>query len=535
MKDRVALYCRLSVEDDNLEEGGISESIKNQKLLLKDYAIKQDWNIYDIYCDEDLKGFDRSRPEFKRLLKDAEKGYFNIVLCKHQSRFTRDIELVEKYINGRFILWGIRFVSIVDNVDTNVKGNKKARQINALINEWYSEDLSDNIRATFRKKMEEGQFLGSFACYGYKKSDEDKHKLVIDLEAAEVVKEIYELYISGQGASKIANILTLKKIPTPAQYKKLKDMKYSNPSSHIISEKYGIWNPGTVKRILANEAYIGKLIQGRERKLSYKSKKIVKAPKSEWIIIPNNHSPIIDKKTFETVRRIAQSKRRTCKTKETVINKPNIFSGKLKCQECGSNMQRNGITRDNTTYYYRCGLSARTKGEKCSSHSIRQDKVEYLVLSKIQSLINQCLSDSSNYNYILKNTLLTLNNNKTNPNNIKKEIAQLTKNINDISITITKAYADKLKGNISEEEFKLYKNILNEEKQGYENKIKVLTEQLEKIEGYLNEMTQEDNLVDKYKSIKTLSYDIVNDFIHTIEVGEVKNNKEQEIIINWNF
>lgn len=535
MKNAVALYCRLSVEDDNLEEGGVSESIKNQKLLLNSYASNQGWDIYDIYCDEDLKGFDRDRPQFKRLLKDAEKGYFNIVLCKHQSRFTRDMEVVEKYINGRFILWGIRFVSIVDNVDTNIKGNKKARQINSLINEWYSEDLSENIRATFRKKMEAGQFLGSFACYGYKKCPEDRHKIVIDHEAAKVVKEIYKLYLNGHGASKIANILTLKKIPTPAQYKKLKDMKYANPTSHIISEKYGAWNPGTVKRILANEAYIGKLIQGREKKLSYKSKKVVKAPKSEWVIIPNNHSPIIDKKTFTTVREIAKSKRRTCKTKENIINIPNIFSGKIKCAGCGSNMQRSGISRDNSTYYYRCGLYARTKGEVCSSHSIRQDRVEYLVLSKIQCLINTYLSYGSNYNNILKDTIFIFNNKKTNTKYIKSEITKLKKNIKDISITITKAYADKVNGNISEEEFKLYKGILNEEKQDHEDRQKTLLEELAKIEEYLNETSQQDSLIEKYKNIKKLSYDIVNDFINTIEVGEVKNNNKQEIIINWNF
>ena len=139
---RVALYCRLSDEDKNkLNKSDDSESIQNQKNMLIEYSMKNGWEIYDIYSDDDFKGSDRNRPEFNRLLQDAEKGLFDIVLCKSQSRFTREIEVVEKYIHGKFLEWGIRFVGFTDNADTDNKGNKKARQINGLVNEWYLEDL----------------------------------------------------------------------------------------------------------------------------------------------------------------------------------------------------------------------------------------------------------------------------------------------------------------------------------------------------------------------------------------------------------
>ena len=160
-----ALYCRLSKED--LEKSGNeSESIQNQKMLLVDYATANDFAIHKIYTDEDKSGFG-DRPAFRQMIKDARAGFFNTIICKHQSRFTRDMELVEKYIHGHFVDWGIRFISITDHVDTDIRGNKKARQIHGLINEWYSEDLSENIRAVFRKKMQQGQFIGAFACYGY--------------------------------------------------------------------------------------------------------------------------------------------------------------------------------------------------------------------------------------------------------------------------------------------------------------------------------------------------------------------------------
>ncbi|MCL2376213.1 MAG: recombinase family protein, partial [Defluviitaleaceae bacterium] len=154
-----AIYCRLSKEDlDKAHKGDDSESIQNQKLLLVDYAVSNGFLVHNVYVDEDLSGFS-DRPAFKQMIKDAASGLFNTIICKSQSRFTRDMGMVERYIHGYFAEWGIRFISLTDGVDTNVKGNKKARQIYGLINEWYSEDLSENIKTVFRKKMEAGQFV----------------------------------------------------------------------------------------------------------------------------------------------------------------------------------------------------------------------------------------------------------------------------------------------------------------------------------------------------------------------------------------
>ena len=143
---KAAIYCRLSEEDRNKQfETDDSNSIQNQKTMLVQYAVEQGWELYDIYSDDDYTGSDRRRPEFNRLLADAEKRKFDIVLCKTQSRFTRELELVEKYIHGLFPIWGIRFIGVVDNADTANKGNKKSRQINGLVNEWYLEDMSDKF------------------------------------------------------------------------------------------------------------------------------------------------------------------------------------------------------------------------------------------------------------------------------------------------------------------------------------------------------------------------------------------------------
>ena len=173
--DKVAIYCRLSEEDrDKLNKTDDSESIKNQKSMLLKYAMQQGWEVYNIYSDDDYAGADRKRPEFNRLLHDAEEGKFDIVLCKTQSRFTRELELVEKYIHGLFPLWGIRFVGLVDNADTDNKGNKKARQINGLVNEWYLEDMSDSIKSSLTIRRQNGHHIGAFALYGYMKDPKSK-------------------------------------------------------------------------------------------------------------------------------------------------------------------------------------------------------------------------------------------------------------------------------------------------------------------------------------------------------------------------
>ena len=153
MGDRVGIYCRLSDEDRfKKDKNDDSESIANQKSMLLKYALNKNWEVVNVYSDDDYSGADINRPKFNELLKDCEEGKIDIVLCKTQSRFSRDMEIVEKYIHNKFIEWGIRFVSIVDNADTQVKGNKKARQINGLINEWYLEDLSDNIRSSLQNR-----------------------------------------------------------------------------------------------------------------------------------------------------------------------------------------------------------------------------------------------------------------------------------------------------------------------------------------------------------------------------------------------
>lgn len=303
---KAAIYVRLSEEDrDKKAPEDDSRSIKNQKDLLKNYATQRGWDIFDIYCDDDYAGADRNRPHFKRLIEDARQGQFDVILCKTLSRFTREIELVEKYIHGLFPLWGIRFISVVDNADSFDKRNKKARQISGLINEWYLEDMSDNIKSVLCDKRQRGLHIGSFALYGYKKDPENKGHIIIDEPAADTVRLIFHLFLEGHSMSSVARELNDMGIPSPSEYKRIKGEKYKTS----CKEK-NVWRYPAISSILRNEMYIGNMVQGKFASVSYKTKMNRPVPNEKWYRVENTHEPIIDKRTWDEVQKKLRSKKK---------------------------------------------------------------------------------------------------------------------------------------------------------------------------------------------------------------------------------
>ena len=320
---KVAIYCRLSEEDRNKSNAADdSASILNQKSMLLQYAISQDWEVYNIYSDDDYAGADRNRPEFQRLLEDAKNRKFDIILCKTQSRFTRELELVEKYIHGLFPQWGIRFVSIVDHADTDIKGNKKSRQINGLVNEWYLEDMSENIRSVLKNRRQNGLHIGATALYGYQKDPERKGHLIIDEEAAKVVREVFLLFSQGYGKSTIARMLNDRGIPNPSEYKRQKGI---SPPKHKNST---LWKYSAISSMLANEMYIGNMVQGKYGSVSYKTKKNKPRPKEQWYRVEGTHEPIIDLALWNKVQAMREQK-----AKQFKVGTIGRFSKKAHCAE----------------------------------------------------------------------------------------------------------------------------------------------------------------------------------------------------------
>ncbi len=288
---RCAVYCRISRDDGDGEENA---SIANQRAILCDYAQKMSWNVTAVYTDEDRSGADSEREGFNALLSAAKAGEVDIVLCKSQSRFTRDMEMVERYIHGLLPRWGVRFVSLADNGDTDRRENKKARQINGLVNEWYLEDLSDSIRLVLDHKRRSGRFIGSFAPYGYRRCDSEASAIAPDEAAARVVRRIFTMAAQGASCQRIADSLNAAGIPNPTEYKRRCGLNYRNDPGGSGSG----WSRATVRRIILSEVYIGTMVQGKRKKEGYKSQRIIDQPPEKWIRIPNTHAPIISRQLF---------------------------------------------------------------------------------------------------------------------------------------------------------------------------------------------------------------------------------------------
>ncbi|MFR1478200.1 MAG: recombinase family protein [Hydrogeniiclostridium mannosilyticum] len=389
---KAAIYCRLSKEDEDLEKenrGKESESIQNQKSMLIDYALEKGYEIYHIYSDEDYSGIDRNRPDFNRMIEAASQKKFDIILAKTQSRFTRDMELVEKYLHGKFIEWGIRFIAVVDHVDTADEYNKKSRQINGLVNEWYLEDLSNNVRSVLTHKRREGKYIGTFALYGYKKDPKDKNHLIIDSEAAEIVKYIFALYLAGNGASRIARLLNEENISSPTRYKREHGINYKQS---VRCQNEDLWSKATIYRMLTNQTYIGNLEQGRHKKVSYKSPKTVWVPIKDWIIVPGTHEPIVDYESFECLQKMLQDR-----VRGGGDGKINPLAGKVFCGICGSSMEQTGSGYVNkktgkSLKYFRCRMSQRDKKRCPGQEYMPMEQLQAIVLERIRHHISGYLA-----------------------------------------------------------------------------------------------------------------------------------------------
>lgn len=521
---RAAIYCRLSDEDKNKpSRADESESIQNQKTLLSRYAIEQGWDIYNIYSDDDYSGLDKDRPEFNRMLKDAEAKKFNIVLCKSQSRFTRDMELVEKYLHNKFIEWNIRFIGLADNSDTSNKGNKKQRQIIGLTNEWYCEDVSDNIRAIFNMKRHEGLFIGSFSTYGYIKDPNNKNRLIIDENAAEVVRRIYDWYMEGYGTQHIAHMLNENRIPNPTKYKQQSGLNYKNPS---IKNEIGLWNKTTVKRILKNEMYVGNMVQGIRRKVSYKSKKIISTPEDEWIKVEATHEPIISKDIFEEVQKRMKNRQRS-----TGAGQAHVFAAKVRCADCGSTMNKVTPFRggEKKYSYLRCKLYTASGVKKlCTSHTIRLDELQDIITEKLRREMD--IIDESATAYRLQEELEISSRIKR----LQKEVAVIERQLKQNSLILKEIYLDKINGNITHEQFAELNSQFSCENKGLIARKESIEDLVKKLCKDAKDTGRAAELVKKYKNFNELTHRMVNDFIEYIEIGEKNmDTGEREITIKW--
>lgn len=517
---RVGIYCRISIEDRDKAADDASASIQNQKAMLRDYCISQGWEIAGIYTDDGYSGTDRRRPDFCRLLRDCEKGSIDIVLCKDQSRFSRDTVIIEEYLSDRFPEWGVRFIGIADNADTDSESYGTMRLFASAYNEMYVRDISSKIRRTLASKREQGQFIGSFAPYGYCTAPDDRHQLVIDEEAAAVVRRIFELYISGEGYRGIVRRLNEAGIVSPSAYKRQNGSRYTNRNAEQSSSG-GLWTQSTIARILANETYTGTLVQGRSHSISYKNRKRRKVDKADWIRIPGAHEAIIDTETWERTRERLAGHTRVGKQSREL----SPLSGKVRCAVCDRPMKRNVYYNKAKTirYYNLQCASVRSGAMNCPNSScISGLELEKAVLGEVNRIVGE---------YCQAEDIETAGIHSIRLKELEKELNILRERQTAAEKRLVRMYRDRLDGVISEEDYSLFRRSLSEEE-------KALAERAERISRQAEECRRrndsaEEKSVDSFTHFDVLTRSIADEFIDYIEIGMKDEKGGREIHIHW--
>lgn len=519
-KSKVAIYCRLSEEDRNKQhETDDSNSIQNQKSMLIQYVLEQGWEVYNIYSDDDYTGSDRRRPEFNKLLNDAEHRKFDIILCKTQSRFTRELELVEKYIHGLFPIWGIRFISIVDNADTANKGNKKSRQINGLVNEWYLEDMSENIRSVLTDRRKNGFHIGAFALYGYKKDPEQKGHLIIDEEAAAVVREVFTLFSQGYGKTAIARMLNDRGIPNPTEYKRLHGLRYKQPTRKNST----LWKYFAISDMLTNEIYIGNMVQGKYGSVSYKTKQNKPRPKEEWYRVEGTHEPIIDRELWDRVQSMVAEK-----AKPFTVGTIGLFARKARCMNCGYTMRSNKQT--DGRHYLQCSNRHVAK-DACIGSFISVKKLEQAVISELNKLSQEYLDKDE-----LEQNVEFHSNVKEKKTALETQLATYQKKIEEDAKVIRELYLDKVKGILSENDFLNLSKDFTNDRERLEKLVIETQKQLDVIERKIQTGDNRRQLIEQYTNLEHLDRETVETLIDYILVGKrIPGTRNVPIEIHWNF
>ncbi|MGI6161572.1 MAG: recombinase family protein [Christensenellales bacterium] len=390
-KWKAGLYVRLSKEDG----GDESMSIANQKQLLTrhiDRLAQEDgevYSVYDVYVDDGRSGTDYDRIAFKRLLKDIESGSVNMVAVKDLSRPFRNYADQGYFLEEFFPRYNVRFVSLglppLDSYRSPDMMNSISVPIQGVINDNHCRETSLKVRQVFDMKRGKGEFIGAFAPYGYMKNPKDKNKLIIDEEAANVVRDIYSWFTSGTSKNGIVHRLNELGVPCPYLYKRQKGLNYRNP--HADKAKHPLWSLRTVTSILCDRRYIGDMVQGKYRIKSYKIHEQIQTPPEQWFIVEGTHEAVIERLVFQEAQQLQMKNTRTAPYK----NKLYLFSGFLKCADCGGSMSRHTANQSGSISYY-CSTYKNRSKSACSRHTIKHDELEGAVLMAVRMLVEKHIS-----------------------------------------------------------------------------------------------------------------------------------------------
>ena len=514
-KYNTVLYVRVSKEDEKLGE---SDSIINQKSMLVDFVnSKEDLHLVKTMIDDGYSGGNFERPAFKEMMELIKNRKINCIVVKDFSRFGRDFTEVGRYLEEIFPFMGVRFISLNDNYDSlkNKSGIENlAIPFKNLVNDAYLRDTSIKIRSSLDIKRKKGDFIGSFASYGYLKDPNNKNKLIVDEIASKVVQDIFKYRLQGFNINKISEKLNKENVLCPMEYKKSIGIK---TSTNFKKNDKALWTPKAIFRILENPLYIGTTVQKKVTTVNHKVKKLVYVPKEERIIVENTHEPIISKEVFEMVQKLMEIDTRTAPNEEKIY----LLSGFVKCGECGANLiRRNYGTKEKPYIYYTCSNKKNQKG--CKGSSIKVESLENIVFNAIKKQIEatitleDILSDIDSESYA-----------KTEKQKLNKKIEEKEQDLKKYQLIKLKIYEDLKIGLLNEEEYTDFTKGYSEKIVHIKNIISDLKKELDNVSNGLTEKQLWIEHFKKYNSIKKLDRELIISLIEQIKIYTDKTTEIQ--------
>lgn len=524
---KAALYCRLSVDDGNF---GGSVSIETQKILLEQYCKDHKITDYKFYCDDGCSGTNFDRPSFKKMLSDIDEGKINLVIVKDLSRFGRNYVEAGMYVQ-RFTDSNIRFIAADDNYDSLVNSDDLLFPIKNVVNEMYARDVSKKTKAAKKAKARDGQFIGSKVPFSYKIDPNDRHHLIVDEPAAQVVKRIFRLASEGVGYNKMAKIFREEKVLTPIAYFNLNNPDYFK--SDYWRKEFD-WHVTSIRAILNNEVYLGKLVYGKQRNKSMKSKEKVRNPKEDWIVVENCHEPIITQELWDTVHKILNAKHRPAKAGEV-----QMFAGLLYCSDCGHCLTYSQKQRKDGSYHgaYSCWMYKTHGKEYCASHYITFDTIYELVLIDIQRNLFQYRKNTDKFKSILSRKYQS--DSQKQAEQITLEYEQKQKRCEELDKIISRLYEDNVLGRIGDERYESMSQSYELEQVEIKKALPILKSKIDELKRQSDCADNFINVIKKYTIIDKLDAAILNELIDKIVVHHKEQAEDgrtfQQIEIYYRF
>ena len=509
---RVGIYIRLSKEDEEKEKYSESESVQNQRTLLMQYIKENKFNFVAEYVDDGVSGTSFDRPAFNKMIDDIEQGKINMVITKDLSRLGRNYVQSGYYTETYFPEHNVRYIAILDNIDTALdSANNDIAPFKSILNEMYAKDTSKKINSVLQSKRNNGEYLGT-APYGYKKDPENKYHLVIDEEAAEVVRTVFRMFLEGYGTMQIADYLSEQKIPIPSDYNK------RNRGTKSIS--YGLWPQSTVRFILSNEVYTGTVVQGKRKKISFKSKKFVDVPEEDWIRVPNMHEAIVSKEDFERAKKILEATKGS-----RIVENDYLFKGILQCFDCKGYIGIRSPDK-NGNIYGRCQRYARySKFDVCSPHNFNYQVFEENMIVVLREICKE-YSDKKKLEEIAKKSKSKEDKELDLRNKLKTYKTQIEKETRKLDLL----YEDRLEGIITVDSYIEKANKIKKEVEDYTKRIKEMEQELNGENVQEDKEKKLDNLVDGFLNMEKPNKEIIREFIERIEI-----HSDKQVDIYFNF